>query len=123
MSKQPVDYRNATWDEIQHNLTAMRRKVYELWLSHGPGTTAEVAEKTGMSILTFRPRSTELYQMGLLELLPEKKSGEGVYKAIPERNAELRTRNRQEKLAEQTLFNLSNPEPETQNQELSRKAV
>jgi hypothetical protein len=44
----------------------MRKACYEAWVVYGPGTTREVAAKAGIDLLTFRPRSTELLQVGLL---------------------------------------------------------
>lgn len=64
----PADFRNATFDSIRAGLHERRRVVYEAWLAHGPGTTRLVADRAGLDILSFRPRSTELFQMGLLTL-------------------------------------------------------
>jgi hypothetical protein len=89
----PTDYRLATWHDIQSRLTGLRIAAYEGWLRHGPGTTREVAARCGMDLLTFRPRSTELYQMGLLEIAPESGApctGEGRYRALTLAQAEER---------------------------------
>lgn len=80
----PSDFRNMTFDEIQHRITGMRRKVYEAWLQHGPGTTRRIALRSEMSLLTFRPRTTELVEAGLVELDKENQGDghEGRYRAI-----------------------------------------
>ena len=85
----PVDYRNDTWKSIQDRLSGLRALVYDAWHRHGPGTTREVAARSGIDILTFRPRTTELYQLGLVELAEDPGAighdipgGEGVYRSI-----------------------------------------
>ena len=107
----PVDYRNATWAEIQRNLSGMKRRVYEAWLRHGPGTTADVAVKSGISILTFRPRTTDLFQMGLVAVAPgtPKTAEGGCYEAIPEPNAKALFERRQGKLGMQSELPLLMP--------------
>ena len=76
----PIDFRNETFDQIRERLNADRELVHGAWLAHGPGTTREVAAKAGIDILSFRPRSTELFQLGLLELA-DKDGHQGVYRA------------------------------------------
>jgi hypothetical protein len=76
----PVDLRNATWGDVLLHITEDMHRVHAAWLRHGPGTTREVADRAGISLLTFRPRTTDLYQLGVVVL--EGKSGtEGVYSA------------------------------------------
>lgn len=65
----PIDFRNETFEAIQSRLVDLRRTVWEAWMQHGPGTTREVAKKSGIDILTFRPRTTELFQLGLVVLV------------------------------------------------------
>ena len=78
----PADFRNATFESIRAGLHERRRVVYEAWLAHGPGTTRLVADRAGLDILSFRPRSTELFQMGLLTLAETQfVAGNGVYRA------------------------------------------
>lgn len=80
----PIDYRNETWDSLQQRLEGLRLAVYRAWEQHGPGTTRQLAERSGIDLLTFRPRSTELYQLGLLRLVnQEPGAGEGIYEAVP----------------------------------------
>lgn len=64
----PIDLRNANFADLKPLLTAQREAVHRTWLAHGPGTTREVATRAGMDLLSFRPRSTELFQLGLLAL-------------------------------------------------------
>ena len=80
----PIDLRNANFARLREELTQARKDVYTAWLTFGPGTTREVAEKSGIDLLTFRPRTTDLYQVGLVELCHDERSTEGVYQAVPE---------------------------------------
>ena len=64
----PVDLRNAQFSQLKEQLTGLRKTVWRAWLAHGPGTTREVAARSGIDILTFRPRSSELFQLRVLEL-------------------------------------------------------
>ena len=82
----PADLRNATWESIQPLLTGLRLAVLETWRLHGPGTTCQMAARSGLSILTFRPRTTELVQLGLLECIGRSEH-EGIYAAVPEADA------------------------------------
>lgn len=75
----PADYRNATWREVLPHIQGDMIRVHDAWMRHGPGTTREVAQKSGISLFTFRPRTTDLYKLGLVELLPSEAKGEGVY--------------------------------------------
>jgi hypothetical protein len=79
----PIDYRNETWESIQERLSGLRQSVYQAWQAYGPGTTREVAAKAGIDILTFRPRTTELFQMGFVEVVEDADSvGEAVYQSV-----------------------------------------
>lgn len=85
---QPVDFRNTTFASLQAKLAGQRAEVLSTWHRFGPGTTAEVCAKSQFSILTFRPRTTELFQLGFIRLdgtpqsaLRTPKSHEGVYRA------------------------------------------
>lgn len=66
----PTDFRNATWDRIQEELDGTRAEVYAAWQRcveiHGPITTRRLSQAAGLDLLTLRPRTTELVQMGLL---------------------------------------------------------
>jgi hypothetical protein len=78
----PLDFRLATFADLQARLQGQRVVVLAAWEKYGPGTTAEVAELAGLSILSFRPRTTELFQLGFICLDEEQEAeGEGVYRA------------------------------------------
>jgi len=72
--------RQANWDALQPRLQGDRQRVYDAWLMWGPCTTRQLAEQTNMDILSLRPRTTELFQLGLLVL--ECGGREGVYRAL-----------------------------------------
>ena len=84
----PIDYRDANFEAIQARIHGDRRAVLDAWLAHGPGTTREVAQRSGIDLLTLRPRTTELVQLGFVvvdegnpaELSPHKR--EGRYRAL-----------------------------------------
>jgi hypothetical protein len=91
----PVDFRDATFASLREDLAGMRKGAYEAWVVYGPGTTRAVAQASGIDLLTFRPRTTELVQAGLVvvEESEKRESGnretgtgtEGVYRvARPE---------------------------------------
>lgn len=63
---EPIDFRNATFRDLTKRLTGQRKAVLEAWRRHGPCTTEDLAERSGISILSLRPRTTELYQLGFL---------------------------------------------------------
>jgi hypothetical protein len=76
----PIDFRNETFEQLRARLNEEREQVHQAWLAHGPGTTRRVAERAGIDLLNFRPRTTELYQLGLLELT-DKEGHQGIYRA------------------------------------------
>lgn len=78
-----IDARTATWDEIRSTLTGRRLAAYEAFQLCGPGTTREVAERSGHDILSLRPRATELLQLGFL-VCEEVIDGQGIYRALTE---------------------------------------
>ena len=79
---EPVDFRNANFEDLQARITGQRMAALSAWRRHGPGTTRQIAERAGIDILTLRPRSTELYQLGFLYVVNETESGhEGIYAA------------------------------------------
>ena len=65
----PIDIRNATFKSLQSDLNRRNQAALQIWLTHGPGTTKSVAIRGGWDILSFRPRTTDLYQMGLVTLV------------------------------------------------------
>jgi predicted transcriptional regulator len=71
----PIDYRNETFEQLlARGLVNERLAVYQAFQKHGPGTTREVARKSGIDILNLRPRATELYQLGFLKLVEDPRS-------------------------------------------------
>lgn len=79
----PVDLRNLTWREIQPHITADLWRVHEAWKTYGPGTTREVADLSGISIFTLRPRTCDLHKLCLVVLADKRGKGEGVYAYVP----------------------------------------
>lgn len=89
-----IDIRNENWDTIRARVCGMRLCVLEAWRAHGPGTTAAIAARAGISLLTFRPRTTELLQLGFLRLKGQvtfsaagNATHEGVYEALDDAGA------------------------------------
>lgn len=78
----PIDFRNATFARIRESLDGQRAAVYTAWVVYGPGTTRGIAAASGIDLLTFRPRTTELYDCGLVAVVG-REDGEGVYAARP----------------------------------------
>lgn len=77
----PVDFRNATFASLQAKLAGQRAAVMQAWHQYGPGTTAEVCARAGLSILTFRPRTTELVDLGFVCLADDAgRKNSGVYR-------------------------------------------
>ena len=76
----PIDFSKQTFEDLQASLHEDRAEVHRAWLAHGPGTTREVSAKAAIDILTFRPRTTDLFQLGLVELV-DKDGHQGVYRA------------------------------------------
>jgi sugar-specific transcriptional regulator TrmB len=86
-----IDYRNRTWESVQILLSGFRAQVYEAYVRFGPGTTREISRKSEISILTLRPRTTELMQLGFIEILCGTDDGrEAVYIAVPVSTAQER---------------------------------
>lgn len=81
-----TDLRNLTWDRLQPMLRGARLAVLQTFRQHGPGTTQALAPRSGLSLLTFRPRACELHQLGLLELI-DREGTEGIYRAVPAEQA------------------------------------
>lgn len=78
-----TDFRDLQYEDLLGIIQGLRRKTYESWLLYGPGTTREIAAAANMELLTFRPRTTELMEVGLVELVPDQKAGhEGIYQAV-----------------------------------------
>lgn len=62
-----TDVRDSNFSSLrQRVLTGQRMQVYRAWIDHGPGTTREIAHRSGIDILNVRPRTTELLQAGAI---------------------------------------------------------
>lgn len=79
----PIDIRDENWNSLQLKLREIQASVLVAWKIHGPGTTRDVSERAGMDLLTFRPRTTELYQLGLVECSGVSE-GQGIYRVRTE---------------------------------------
>lgn len=78
----PIDFRNANFERLREELDGVRAAVYRAWITDGPGTTRERAASSGIDLLTFRPRTTDLCHLGLVTLADEQPDGtEGIYRA------------------------------------------
>jgi hypothetical protein len=80
----PIDFRDATWVDIQTRLNGLRLRTLLALQKHGPCTTRALAAVCSADVLTIRPRVTELIQLGLVQLVPgETRNHQGVYRALP----------------------------------------
>jgi hypothetical protein len=77
-----IEFRDLTFEGLKGSLDARRWEVYGAWTEHGPGTTREVAARSGIDLLALRPRTTELVQMGLVRVRGAHNK-EGVYEVVP----------------------------------------
>jgi len=78
---QAIDIRDNNWKNILERVTGEREIVYRLWQEFGPATNRELAQKSSRDLLSIAPRTTELLQLGLLELIGQKEH-RGIYQAI-----------------------------------------
>lgn len=76
----PIDYRNAKFADLQEYIVRDRHRVLVAWREHGPCTTEGLAQLSGIPLLTLRPRTTDLVQLGFVILAGGNKRG-GVYRA------------------------------------------
>lgn len=59
----------------------LRDKVLLALKLYGPLTPDETAEKLGMSILSIRPRFSELHRLGLIEQTSERRTNDSGHRA------------------------------------------
>lgn len=76
-----TELRDQVFRNLQERLSGLRLRVWENLTIWGPTTTRILAQRSGIDILTVRPRVTELVECGLAELT-EMRDGEGVYVAV-----------------------------------------
>ena len=82
------DISKLTFDAVKASLTGRRLRVYDGFRIHGPCTTRELSDLIQLSILSVRPRATELLQLGLITCVGcSKTAPEGLYIAIAETQA------------------------------------
>jgi hypothetical protein len=94
----PIDFRDAQFADLQALLQGKRQAVLEAYRVHGPCTTRELSERSGLDLLLVRPRTTELLQLGCVEVFEDedekedehdssrktehgKRTHEGIYRA------------------------------------------
>lgn len=77
-----IDFRNATFNQVLNKMRGKREQVYDALKAYGPCTTEHLSAESGLSLLTLRPRMTELCQLGLAKCVGGK-GGEGIYEAVP----------------------------------------
>ena len=77
----PTDIRAMNWNELSGKLEGLRHRVYLAMQATGPATTADIAARSGLSVLTVRPRVTELVQLGFAQCFG-KQAKEGIYIAV-----------------------------------------
>ncbi len=83
-----TDLRDATWKQVLTHITEDMVKVHLAWQAHGPGTTRQIAQLSEISILTFRPRTTDLMKLGLV-ILVDNEGNEGIYAYRSREDAEV----------------------------------
>ena len=75
----PIDVRNMQFAELQACLCGQRRSVLDAWRKYGPGTTRQLAQRSGIDLLNVRPRTTELLDLGAV-VMDGPIGTEGVYR-------------------------------------------
>ena len=78
---QPIDHRNATFQDLQAKVTGNRLAVLDSLRRHGASTTRQLADAMGWEVLSVRPRLTELFQLGFVRCL-DREGHEGTYEAL-----------------------------------------
>lgn len=62
----PTELRNTNFEQLRTSLTERMLDVYRAFEAHGPCSTAQLAEKSGIGLLSVRPRAHDLHVVGLL---------------------------------------------------------
>jgi len=84
----PINISTENWQHLRARLCDDRAAVWQAWQLHGPGTTEDVAKRAGWDILRFRPRTTELLQLGFVAFVERDKARRaGIYRALSEGEA------------------------------------
>ena len=74
----PTELKNETFESLRGQMTDRRRLAYDVWLRFGPGTNEEVAAKAQWPIRSLQPRTSELYEIGLIAMIG-RRDRNGVY--------------------------------------------
>lgn len=82
MNTTPAAVRDENYERLRARLAGDRARVYDAWSMWGPATTRRMAELAGMDLLSLRPRTTELAELGLVECVG-REGHDGVYRAVP----------------------------------------
>ena len=83
-----IDARNETWQGMMNCFAGLRKTVYQKFMLYGPCTTRRLAELSGIDLLTVRPRTTELIELGFVVMIGSDR-GNGIYKAIDFNDVEM----------------------------------
>lgn len=112
----PIDYRNATFADIKARLVDLRLEVLGHLRRLGPCTTQELADKSGITVLTVRPRVNELVALGFAAVVEDPSAHEaaklrgygrgGVYRALTEAEAWQHFQKQSQKANKETQGNL-----------------
>lgn len=62
----PAELRNTNFQRLRNSLAERMLDVYRAFEQFGPASTAQLAEQSGIGLLSLRPRATELHGLGLL---------------------------------------------------------
>jgi DNA-binding IclR family transcriptional regulator len=74
----PATIRDLNWQQLHERVRGLRLAVLEALRMAGPCTTRELAARSGLDLLTVRPRVTELEQLGFVECIGG--GSEGIYR-------------------------------------------
>jgi hypothetical protein len=78
-----TELRDLNFQQLQARISGMKTQVYDALLKHGPATTTELAERSGIWIFNLRPRVSDLLVLGLAECVG-RKEGHGIYRGVPQ---------------------------------------
>lgn len=76
------EIRDEQWERIRRGLNDSMRQVHTAFLTHGPCTTMELSTLASLNPFVVRPRTSDLLDLGLVELTG-RKGREGIYRGIP----------------------------------------
>ena len=74
-----TEIRRMNFEAIFAQVNSLRFAAWGAVMRYGPGTTREIADRSGLDLLTLRPRITELLALGFVELVG-RAGREGIYK-------------------------------------------